>query len=678
MAARPGTSPAPPTTLGDLPFELDAASVRRRGLAELRQAQERLDELLALGEVPSTANLLRPLDLLLLRASDVGEHGSFIFSVHPDAETRAAGREISEASDAFFHALRLNERAYLLLGAIDLASADEPTRFAVEKMRRDMRRAGVEKDVGTRTRLLELNRAIDVTCNQFAENIAKLVRWIDLDSEAQLEGLPPDYRAAHRPSAGGRIRITTQYPDVMPAMTYADDPEVRRRLLHEFLNRAYPENVEVLETLLQQRHEFARLLGYRSYAAYAIEDKMVATPEAARALLERARGLLDRPARLYTDRVLARKQRDHPEARRLELWDSRFLAGSGYYDEKIRTEEFGVDLKALRPYLPYGAVRDGLFTLCGELFGLAFDRVPDAARPHPSIEVYDVAQHGTPVGRIYLDMTPREGKFSHAACFPVRGGLAGVQLSQTALVCNFLDPGVPMETARLEYSNVITFFHEFGHLLHRLLSAQPRWSYNSASHLEWDFIEAPSQLFEEWARDPGILGRFARDPDSGDRIPAELLHRLKASESLGRPAMWLRQAGLAAISLELYDHDPAGRITGDVVRETFGRYSPEPLSRDYHFEEAFGHLTGYSAFYYTYLWSVVIARDLVGLFLEKGSLTDPEIAARYAREILAPGSERPAAELVRAYLGREFNFDAFERWVTAPARAPVPEGDPRS
>jgi thimet oligopeptidase len=665
----PPPPPAAVSSLGDLTFDLDAATVRRRGLGRLRTAQEELDDLLALGSPPTETNLLVPLDRVLLSAMDVGQHGSFLFATHPDAETRTAGREISEAADSFFHTFRLNERVYGLLGEVDLTSADAATKFAVEKMRREMRRAGVEKDPATRTRLLELNRSIDLTSNQFSENIAKLLRWVDLDSEDQLKGLPEDYRSSHRPNAEGKIRITTQYPDLGPVLSYADDPDVRRRLLHEFMNRAYPENVGVLDHLLTERHEFARLLGYVSYAAFATEDKMIASPEGAHALLDRARGLLDGPARAYQERVLGRKRRDHPEARRLEPWDSRFFGG-GYYDEKIRSEEFGVDLKALRPYLPFGAVRNGLFEICGELFGLHFRPVADAVRCHPTVEVYDVDRRGTPLGRIYLDMVPRDGKFSHAACFTVRNGLAGVQLPQASLVCNFIDPKLTAENARLEYAQVVTFFHEFGHLLHALLSGAPRRFYNSAGFLEWDFIEAPSQLFEEWARDPATVSRFARDPDSGAPMPPELLERLKASESLGRPATWLRQTALAGVSLELYEGDPVGRPTGESVRATWTRYFPEVMPSDYHFECSFGHLTGYSACYYTYLWSLVIARDLVGLFLERGNLRDPEIAERYATEILSAGSSRPAAELVRSYLGREFNFDAFERWVTLPARAP--------
>lgn len=670
----PPSSPPMASGLGELTFDLDAATMRRRGLARLRTSQEELDDLVELGSPPTEANLLAPLDRILLGAMDVGQHGAFIFATHPDTETRTAGREISEAADSFFHNFRLNARAYALLGQLDLNVVDATTRFAVEKMRREMRRAGVEKDPATRDRLLELNRAIDLTSNQFSENIAKLLRWVDLESEDQLKGLPADYRSAHRPNGEGRIRITTQYPDIGPVLAYADDPDVRRRLLHEFMNRAYPENVAVLDRLLAERHQFARLLGYVNYAAFATEDKMIASPEGAHALLDRARGLLDAPCRAFQERVLARKRRDHPDARRLEPWDSRFFGG-GYYDEKIRTEEFGVDLKELRPYLPFGAVRDGLFGICGELFGLRFHAVSDAVRCHPTVQVYDVDRRGTPLGRIYLDMVPRDGKFSHAACFTVRLGLAEVQLPQAALVCNFIDPKVPAETARLEYANVVTFFHEFGHLLHALLSGAPRRFYNGAGFLEWDFIEAPSQLFEEWARDPATVARFATDPDTGAPMPAELLQRLKSSESLGRPASWLRQTALAGVSLELYEGDPTGRATGESVRTMWNRYFPEVLPGDYHFECAFGHLTGYSACYYTYLWSLVIARDLVGLFLDRGNLRDPEIAERYATEILSAGSSRPAGELVRAYLGREFSFDAFERWVTLPARAPT--GDSR-
>ena len=435
----------------------------------------------------------------------------------------------------------------------------------------------------------------------------------------------------------------------------------------------------VLARLLAERYEFARSLGYPDYAAYAIEDKMMRTPAAAQAFVDRVARLLRPAAEADLARRLERKRRDDPSATRLENWDAG-LFGEGYYDVKLRAEEAGVDTKRLRAYLPYPQVRDGLFRLCEELFGLSFHPVADAPLWHPTVEAFDVTEGSAPVGRCYFDMVPREGKYGHAACFGVREGLLGVQLPQSALICNFLDPGTPREAVRMEDRDVVTFFHEFGHLLHALLSGHGRWLYNGQGWIEWDFVEAPSQLFEEWARDPATLNRFAVDPDNGERIPPELLERLKAADAMGRPSRWLRQVALAEASLRWYKGDPRGLDTAATMKSAFNEHFPIAMREEYHPEAAWGHLTGYSACYYTYVWSLVIARDLLRPFYEKGTLTDRETALRYASQILAAGSRRPAAELVRAYLGREFNFEAFERWVreAEPSTGTGPADVPRS
>ena len=183
------------------------------------------------------------------------------------------------------------------------------------------------------------------------------------------------------------------------------------------------------------------------------------------------------------------------------------------------------------------------------------------------------------------------------------------------------------------------------------------------SFVEWDFVEAPSLLFEEWARDPATLGRFAVNPETGERIPAEVLAKVAAAESVGRASAWLRQVALSATSVAFYDRDPHGMDTTAEYAATFRRYWPLPFHDDYHPQEGWGHLTGYSAFYYTYVWSLVIARDLLSPFLRKGDLTDRALAQRYASEILVPGSERPAADLVRSYLDRELSFEPFRAWI---------------
>lgn len=658
-------------SLGRFPWSLSADELRKETAEVVPAAQARVDTLVRSATPPTLENFLRPLDRVLLQVRDLGNHGSFLFAVHPLEATRTAGREASEAADRFFNAFRIDERVYRSLKALDLAAVDPTTKFAVERMLREMRRSGVEKDTESRTQLLALNNLIDRISNQYNENIARLDRSIELGGVPALSGLPPDFVANHPADAHGKVHITTKYPDFHPVMAYAENAEVRRQLLAAFMNRAHPENVSVLTQLLKERNALARSLDYPTYAAFALEDKMIGEPAAARVFLNRVAERVREPTARHLKRVLERKRRDEPSAERLELWDASFF-GEGYYDGKLRTEEYGVDTKRLRAYLPYGQVRSGLFALCEELFGLRIQRDTTSPLWHPTVEAYDVMHDGQTLGRFYLDLVPREGKYNHAACFSVREGIRGLQLPQAALVCNFVDASVPADTARMQYTDVVTFFHEFGHLLHALFSGHGPWLYTGGGFVEWDFIEAPSQLFEEWARDPATLARFARDPDTGETIPADLLARLKGAEAFGRGSRWLRQVALAAISLEYYDRDPTGLDPSAMFREVYDRYFPPPLENEYHPESAWGHLTGYSAFYYTYIWSLVIARDLLKPFLEKGSLTDQETAARYAREILAPGGQRPAAELVRAYLGREFNFDAFEAWLRAESASARP------
>ena len=664
------TKPAAVRTasLGRLPFSLSPAELRRETAAILEESRHELDAILARPGPRSVDDLLVPLDALMIRVRDLCNHGLLLFQVHPDAGLRDAGREASEAGDRFFNELRVDERVYRALRSLDPHGMEEETRFGLEKLLREMRRAGAEQAPDQRQRLVALTNRIGEVANEFSGNIAKGERSIEVAGPGLLRGLPPDYVAAHPIGPKGTIRITTQYPDVFPVMAYCDDPDVRRRLLLELLNVAYPENLSVLEHLLVERHQLARLLRYASYAEFATEDKMMERPEAVAAFLDRLTDLLGEAARRDLARFLERKRRDDPTAQRLEPWEASFWS-DGYYDTKIRQEEFGVDVRALRAFLPYPSVRDGLFRLCEELFGLSFRRLPSDGLWHPSVEAYDVQRNGELIGRCFLDLVPRAGKYNHAAQFDLRTGTARTGLPQAVLVCNFLDPGTPPEAARMEYRDVVTFFHEFGHLLHNLISGHGPWLYTSMSYIEWDFVEAPSQLFEEWARDPATLARFARNPETGAPIPSEVLARLAAAEAVGRALRQLRQVALASISLDLYRRDPTGIDTTAVYREIWERRCPTPLDRAYHPQAAWGHLTGYSACYYTYLWSNVIARDLLTPFRASGSLTDRATAERYVTEILAPGSRRPAAELVRRFLGREFDFAAYEQWVLADALA---------
>jgi thimet oligopeptidase len=238
-------------------------------------------------------------------------------------------------------------------------------------------------------------------------------------------------------------------------------------------------------------------------------------------------------------------------------------------------------------------------------------------------------------------------------------GQAGRALPEGALVCNF-----PKAPSLLEHSEVVTFFHEFGHLLHHLLGGHTRWAGVSGVRTEWDFVEAPSQMLEEWCWDAGVLQRFAKHHETGEPIPSGLVARMRAADEFGKGLRVRQQMFYAATSLRFHDRDPAGLDTTALAGELQERYTPFRHVPETYFQESFGHLEGYSAIYYTYMWSLVIAKDLFRTFRREG-LLNPGPALRYRRSILEPGGSRPAGELVKAFLGRDASFDAFAEWLNA-------------
>jgi thimet oligopeptidase len=325
----------------------------------------------------------------------------------------------------------------------------------------------------------------------------------------------------------------------------------------------------------------------------------------------------------------------------------------------------------MRPYFEYRRVKEGVLALCGRLFGVAFRPVADAAPWHPEVDVLDVfdgvdggdgdrAGGDRALGRVYLDMHPRDGKYKHYAQFALSHGLAGTRLPEAVLVSTFPRPGEG--PALLEHGDVKTFLHELGHLMHHVLGGRARWATQSGVATEWDFVEAPSQMLEEWVWDPEALASFARHVDTGEPIPAEAVSRMRAADEYGKGLAVRQQMFYAALSLELHRRDPAGLDTTRLTAELQERYTPFRHVEGTWFQASFGHLDGYSAIYYTYMWSLVIAKDLFGPFRREG-LFAPGPAARYRREVLERGGERPAAELVEAFLGRPFTFDAFAAWL---------------
>jgi thimet oligopeptidase len=550
--------------------------------------------------------------------------------------------------------ISLDRRIYDALATMDTAGADAATRYYVERTLLRFRLAGVDKDDATRARIRALNEDLVIIGQEFNRNIREDTNTVTVDSAAELAGLPEDYVTAHVPRPDGRIVLTTEYPDALPVLTYARSDALRRRMRIAFDTRAYPRNMAVLDRLIARRAELAHLLGFTSWAEYATADKMVGSAANASAFIDRIAEVSGPAAQADYQRLLDRKRQDDPSATAVNRWES------GYLRELVRRSAYGFDSQKVRPYFPYEAVKRGVLDVSSRLFGLTFRRVSVPVW-HPSVEAYEMFEGGRRVGRFYLDMHPRPGKYSHAAHFAIRSGIGGQDLPEGALVCN-LPGGTAGDPGLLSHDDVRTMFHEFGHLLHAQLGGRGRWLGQSGVKTEWDFVEAPSQMLEEWIRDPAVLATFARHYQTGEPIPAELVQQMNRAEAFGRALDVRAQMALARISLSLYDRPPARVNTDSIVQAVGAAYLPFPPMPETHFQASFGHLDGYSAIYYTYMWSLVIAKDLFSGF-ERSDLLAPGPARRYRDAILAPGGSAPAAALVERFLGRPFSFDAWRRWL---------------
>ena len=624
--------------------------------AHLDAARQHLERLRNLSATHTIDNSLAPYDEIAIELDAGMSYAGLLERVHPDAGVRAAAERWTQELSQFATALSLDRDVYEALRAVGTDGADAATAHYMRRTLRDFRRSGVDKDESTRERIRALNEDLVLIGQEFARNIQSDKRSVVVAS-ADLEGLPEDYVKAHSPDPQGRITITTDYPDYVPFMSYSKSGAAREALYRAFRSRGTPANLAVLDRMLERRYRLAQLLGYTSWAQYITEDKMIASDTAARDFVERIAGVgLDRARRDYAE-LLERKRLDEPGATSVHDWEK------DYYDERVKAERYRFDSQEVRPYFSYEQVKQGILDVTARLFGVEFRRVTDADTWAPDVETYDLYEQGQRTGRFHLDMHPRAEKYKHAAQFNIVNGLAGRQLPEAALVCNF-PGGEPGDVGLMEHDDVVTFFHEFGHLLHNLFAANQRWMGVAGISTEWDFVEAPSQMLEEWAWDARVLQTFARHHETDEPIPVETVERMRRAREFGRGVYVRQQMSYAMLSLRLHDSDPTGVDTTAVVRDVQNQYSMFRYVEGTSFHASFGHLDGYSAIYYTYMWSLVIARDLFSQF-DARDLMAPATARRYRESILAAGGSAPAAELVRRFLGRDFNFDAYEAWLNA-------------
>ena len=592
---------------------------------------------------------------LLTAASASNALAGLMSEVHPDEAIRDIARECEQEVSRFYSDLALDRDMYDALAAIDVSGADADTQRFHAHTLRDYRRAGVDKPPEVRAGLKAIDEELTRLGQQFSKTISEDVRTVEVADPARLAGLPADYVAAHAPDPDGIIRITTDYPDYNPVMTYAADDELRHQLYVAFRSRGDVANEVVLRDILALRAEKAGLLGFTDWADYITADKKIGSGARAAAFIEKVWKLAAPRAEQDYAELLRQLQAVTPGATGVADWQKVWL------ENLVKKERYEVDASVVRQYFPYDRVLAGLLDITAEIFELTYAEVTDAHPWHPSVLVYDVIRGGERLGRIHLDMHPREGKYKHAAQFPLKDGVRGVQHPEGVLVCNFPQP-TRTDPALLEHDDVVTMFHEFGHLMHHVLGGHQRWISQSGVATEWDFVEAPSQMFEEWAWRHETLARFARHVDTDEVLPAALVEKMRAADKFGLGTATVQQIFYAAISLGFHRADPAGLDQLAEVQRLQRLYTPFAYVPGTRFHASFGHLVGYSAMYYTYQWSLVIAKDLLTPFGARG-LMSTDVTYAYRDKVLAPGGSRDAAQLVRDFLGRDYDFAAYERFL---------------
>jgi thimet oligopeptidase len=587
-------------------------------------------------------DLMHVLDAAISDAGIVDQTGA-------TADLRDAARACEAAIGKRFTAVSLSRPIYDRLKAVPMP-ADPAARRILTRTLEGYERAGVAGNAAARARIAALGDKITAEGLAFDANIANGRKSVTA-KPSELAGLPADYIKAHPPGADGLVTITTESPDLTPIFNYAASDDLRHRLALANGNRA-PGNEAVLADLLNSRNALARELGRPDFASLILEDKMVATPAKVNSLLDDISAASAGASNRDYARMLARLQKIDPSAKAVPSW------GLSYVQALIRTEDYAVDPQEVRRYFAYDNVEQGIFRLTEDLFGVKVR--PWATKVwNPGVKAFEMVENGKVIGRFYLDTHPRPGKYTHANMVPIRYGIAGRVLPVAAVVSNF-------STGLMEHREVETFLHEYGHMLHMMFSGRQDWEQGSMGNLEWDFIEAPSQMLENWVWDYDTLKRFAVDAD-GKVIPRDLVDRMNRARSFGDAFVDRRGLGLSNVSLA-YHSGPSPADLTTAYRSAYERYAIPPVMDGIKPQDSFTHLSGYSAIYYTYTWSKIIATDLFSAFQAHG-LHDRATAARYRTLVLAPGGSKPAAELVADFLGRPLSLDAYRKRLAEGAPA---------
>jgi len=613
-----------------------------RGLTQARLGLGRLEQ------AAPDGRWLRSYDELNAQVEDVLSPIALLANVHPTPSVRAAAEACELRFQDFSSSLAQNER--LFKAARQVAPADDIDRSYLKTTLDAFEDAGVSLPPAKRNRAKQINDRLTELAQTFDRHIRD-AQVRTAFTEAELAGVPAGAWTSATRDAQGRYLLGVDYPTYYPVMQQADLPATRERMWRAKTNEGGPANIALLAEMVSLRKAYAGLFGLDSYDDFVLRRRMALSRTRVDAFLGQVQAAVQarEQRELASLRQLKADQTGQALAStRLDRWDL------PYYTERDRRKRYQVDQEAFRSYFPPEDSLQFVLRVTERLMGVRYTRVPGVRLWHPQVQAYAVsdAATGKALATLYVDLYPREGKYKHAAVWPLRGGSAATsRIPQAALVVNVDRKGLTLD--ELE-----TLLHEFGHAVHNDLSAT-RYAGQAGTNVQRDFVEAPSQMLEDWVYDPQVLALFQEVCPSCKPVPEALMTQAREARHYGKGMLYARQHLYASYDLALYGPqvlDPL-QLWAQMEGATPLGHVPDTL-----FPAGFSHIaSGYAAGYYGYLWSLVVATDLRTAF--GNNKLDAQVGRRYRDIILANGAQRPPEELVREFLGRDFNAQAFDAYL---------------
>jgi len=582
-----------------------------------------------------------------------------------DKEVRDASCEAEKKMDEFSVEMAMRKDIFDNMVAFsktgEAGGLDPEHKRYLDRLLIEGKRNGLDLPEDKRKEITEIKKKISELGVNFNKNLNEDTSHLWFKRE-ELEGVPEDLLDSLEKNDEGQLKVTMKYPHFFPVSRKCKNPETRKIVEKTFNSRCMEENVKIIEEILELRQKEAEILGYPNHAAYVQEMRMAKNPETVSRFLKELEGKLQ-PLWSEERKVMLKLKEDECKELglnfngKLDYWDMR------YYQTMVEQKNYAVDQQQLKEYFPMEVVTAGLLDIYQKILGLKYTKLENMQVWDKDVTVYEVKDVETEdiLGYFYLDLYPRDGKYGHACMVQLQQGCLDGEgkrdKSVVAMICNF-SKSTAERPSLLDHKEVETYFHEFGHVMHGICS-KANTSKFFGTHVERDFVEAPSQMLENWVWKEESLKLMSKHYKDGSELPKDMLDKLIASKKANAGVFNLRQILLATFDQRLHQGQKVN--TADLMAQLSNEILGLDVIPGTNFAAHFGHLVGYDAQYYGYMWSEVYSEDMFETRFGKEGVLNPATGKDYRNLILAPGGSKDGMDLLRSFLGREPTQEAFLR-----------------